>query len=380
MVQALNILLWAGAIIWLILLIQGVLNAILVPDLGNARAPEPTRWPLVSYLVPARNEEAGIRRALSSFCKQDYPAFEVVVVNDRSTDRTGPILDELRREFANLTVVDGVDPPTGWLGKPNALQEGLRHARGEWILMTDADAIHAPDSLRRAIAYGVADQAGMVIVRPRHVNGGVMEAILMSGVNFFFFVATPMFLVRYSQSPLFATGSPVFNLIRRDALAACGDFACLRQAVVDDLEIGFCIKRAGHRLLVAFAGDRIDHRMYQGARETIKGFGKTTYPTIRHAPWLLPMYFVMGSTLSLLPYCGLVFGLLNGYVHLPAAISLVLMHLIFAGIAWRYREPWYITFCNPLRELGWLWIFTRSFVVYCRKGLVWRGRSYPAPS
>jgi hypothetical protein len=119
--------------------------------------------------------------------------------------------------------------------------------------------------------------------------------------------------------------------------------------------------------------------MYNGALETIKGFGKTTYPTIRSTPWILPLYLLVGIVVSFLPYVGLANVLLHHQWSIPAKF-LAAMHLVFAGLAWRYREPWYITFCNPLREVGWLWIFVRSFVVYCRKGLVWRGRSYPAPS
>lgn len=379
-VEILNILFWAGAVIWSVFLILGVINALLVRDLAKVRATEPREWPSVSIVVPARNEESGIRKAVTSFCTQDYPTFEVIVVNDRSTDRTGETLAQLRQEFSNLIVVEGKDPPEGWLGKPNALELARARATGAWVLMTDADAVHAPDLLRRAVAYALSDEAGMLVVRPRHITGGVLEAVLMCGVNFFFFVATPVFLVRHSRSPKFSTGSPVFNLMRRDALEACGGFACLKQAVVDDLEIGFRVKQAGYRVAVAFAGTLISHWMYRGARETVQGFGKTTFPTIRKVPWLLPLYWAFGLTTSILPYYGFIEGLRTGCINVPATASLVMMHLIFAGIAWRYREPWYITFLNPLRELGWLWIFTRSYILYRRKGLIWRGRSYQQAS
>lgn len=379
MTLLLDILLWAGAILWALFLLMGILNALLVPNISKLKTPEPCEWPFVSILVPARNEESGIRKAVTSFCTQDYPAFEVIVVNDRSTDRTGQILAELQAQFSNLSVIDGTDPPAGWLGKPNALETARSHAKGEWFLMTDADAVHASALLRRGVAYALRENLGMLVVRPRHVTEGILEAVLMSGVNFFFFVATPLFLVRHSRCAWFATGSPVFNLFRRDALEACGGFACLKQAVVDDLEIGFHIKRMGYPVGVAFAGESIGHRMYRGARQTVQGFGKTTFPTIRKTPWILPLYFALAVVVSFLPYYGFIQGLCAGRIDVPAMASLALMHACFAGIAWRYGEPWYITFLNPLRELGWLCIFARSYVLYRRSGLVWRGRHY-APS
>lgn len=376
MADVLNILLWAGVVVWAYFLIVGLLNALLVRNLSKVRTPEPTGWPFVSFVVPARNEEAGIAKAVTSFCTQDYPAFEVIVVNDRSTDRTGQVLADLQTRFANLTLIEGTDPPPGWLGKPNALQAAWTRARGDWILMADADAVHAPDLLRRAMAYALREKAGMLVVRPRHITVGVLEAVLMSCVNFFFFAAVPVFLVRGSGRKWLAVGSPVFNLIRRDALAACGGFTCIRSALVDDIEIASQVKQAGYPLVVAFAGKLIGHRMYYGAQQVVEGFGKNTYPSIRKMPWLLPLYFLLGITISILPYWGFAAGLVDGRINVPATISLVVMHAVMGGLAWRYGEPWYIMFLNPLREIGWFWIFLRSFLVYRRKGLVWRGRSY----
>lgn len=376
MSDVIEILLWVGAAAWILFFFQGLVNGLLVRHLGRIDAPTPHHWPSVSFVVPARDEQRGIGRAVSSFCQQDYPDFEVIVVNDRSTDDTGRILAELQEKFTNLNVVDGAEPPEGWLGKPNALCQGESLANGEWILMADADSVLDPQVLRRAVAYGIQEGVGMVTVRPRLVSQGVLEAVLMSGLNFAFFVTLPIFLVRHSKIAIFATGSPVFNLIRRDALRACGGFASLKRAVVDDVEIGFRVKRAGFGIAVAFSGKLINHRMYDGARATVRGFLKTTFPVIKRVPWLLLLYYLGGSILSFLPYYGFVNGLVHGEISVPATISLILMHTVFAGIAWHYQEPWYIIFLNPLREVGWLWIYTRSFIVYMRKGLVWRGREY----
>lgn len=376
MSDMINILLWVGAIIWILLFIQGLINGWLVRSLNRIDAPTPDHWPRVSFVVPARNEERSIHRAVSSFCNQDYPDFEVIVVNDRSTDDTGRILSELQDKFENLIVVEGIEPSEGWLGKPNALRQGEACASGEWILMADADSVHDPQVLRRAVAFGIQEDVGMVTIRPRLVTQGVLEAVLMSAINFGFFVAMPMFLVRHSKSAMFATGSPVFNLIRRDALKGCGGFACIKHAVVDDVEIGFRVKHAGFGLAVAFSGNLINHRMYSGARETVRGFQKTTYPAIKRVPWVLGLYYIVAMIISFLPYYGFAIGLVHGYMSVPAVISLTMMHAVFAWIAWRYEEPWYIIFFNPLREIGWLWIYTRSCFIYMRKGLIWRGRAY----
>lgn len=374
--DVINILLWVSASVWIFFFIQGLINGWLVRHLDKINAPTPDHWPRVSFVVPARDEQDGIRRAVTSFCQQDYPNFEVIVVNDRSTDDTGRILSELQDKFSNLIVVEGTEPAEGWLGKPNALVQGEARASGEWILMADADSVHDSQVLRRAVAYGIQEGVGMVAIRPRLVSQGILEAVLMSAINFGFLVASPMFLVRHSKIKMFATGSPVFNLIRRDALNACGGFACLKRAVVDDVEIGFCVKSAGFGLAVAFSGKLINHRMYSGARATVRGFQKTTFPAIKSVPWILVLYWLGGPILSFLPYYGLATGLVHGNTSVPTVISLTMMHTVFAWIVWRYQEPWYIIFLNPLREAGWIWIYTRSFFTYTRKGLVWRGRVY----
>ncbi len=146
---------------------------------------------------------------------------------------------------------------------------------------------------------------------------------------------------------------------------------------MDDIQIGACVKRAGYRLAVGFGGDLINHRMYHGAWDTVLGFCKTTYPTIRNAPWILPLYYLAGATIILLPYPVFFASLFRGTVSVPATISLVLMHLILTFLAIRFRHPWYVVFCSPIREIGWWLIFARSFVMYHRKGLVWRDRTYP---
>ena len=165
-------------------------------------------------------------------------------------------------------------------------------------------------------------------------------------------------------------------MVHRDNLIAFGASESIEDAVVDDVALGYKVKAAGCRLAGAMAGSLIRIRMYHSASETVEGFTKNIYPLARQLPWLLPIPFVGGLLLTILPYYVFFAGLLAGCISVPAATSLILMHMVFACISFFFEQPWYIAFLNPLREIGWWWIMMRSLVVYHRKGIVWRGRSY----
>ncbi len=374
--NVLEILLWVGAGLWIVFLLQLVVNGALIRDLRTFGLDPPAEWPLVSIVVPARDEERRIGEAVASFCRQDYPALEVIVVDDGSTDATPRILAELQAQFPNLKVVEGQEPPPGWLGKPNALETGRKHARGEWLLFVDADVIYAPDLLRRAVSYALRRDAGMLFLYPRLSTGGVLEAVIMSSLYLVPFAAFPMFLISHTRSRWFATGGGPGNLVRREALEASGAFACLKDAVVDDVGLGYAVKRAGFKEALALAGPLIRLRMYEGARATIQGFTKNIYPFVGRRWWTSAIPFVAGTLVSLLPYFGFAAELWAGSVSVPASIALVGMHVVLALLALIFRQPWYIAFLNPVRELCWWWILVRSFVEHRRAGLVWRGRRY----
>src|SRR5262249_24110005 len=142
---------------WIIRLTQIALGMRKIPDLLAREWETPSaqkNWPPVSIIVPARNEEQGIEAAMRSLLALDYPCFQVIAVNDRSSDRTGAILDSIAASAgAGLRVTHLTELPAGWLGKPHAMTAGLTHTAGDWILFTDADVVFRTDTLRRAITF-----------------------------------------------------------------------------------------------------------------------------------------------------------------------------------------------------------------------------------
>ncbi|MDH4226314.1 MAG: glycosyltransferase [Deltaproteobacteria bacterium] len=372
-------LLWASAIIWCLLTINGTLNYLLNGKLTDAADKDLATYPKVSIIVPARNEEQAIENSVTSFCEQEYPAeYEVIVVDDESTDSTPAILEKLKRKYPHLKVVKGSGPAKGWLGKPAALERGVKEAAGDCYLFADADIWYSEGLLKLAVNYMAHKNADFMTLGPRVVTKGVFEAALMSNIYFVGGCIFPGYLVERTKTPLFSIGAGVFNLIKKELFIKTGAFGSIKDRVVDDVMLGYMAKKAGGKAVVTQATEHVSVRMYDGAMETIKGFRKNMFPALKKAPFLIPLPFVLGSIVSFVPYIGLIYNYMHsGTISTPAVISLVLMHWIFFSMFLVFRQPWYVTFLNPIRELGWWAIFAASFMEYYRRGGVhWRGRTF----
>jgi chlorobactene glucosyltransferase len=302
--------LWFLLALWLLRVLNVALFYRLVPRVAAAprRAPG---GPFVSVVVPARDEEREIGPATESKLSLDDPDFEVVVVDDQSGDATREILRGLEGRFTDrLRVVDGVEPPAGWLGKPHALHEGAAAARAtrpeDWLLFSDADVFYEPGLLARAHSHAESQGLDFLALMPRMEMKGFGEWLMAPAVANTGFVYGPGWLANVPSATLIPLGAGVFNLIRRRAYDALGGHEAQKASVVDDIRLGYRCKRAGFRCGVALALDAVSVRMYHGLLETIDGFTKN-------------LYFGMGSSLAIaLPAIALT--LLDGL--LPTAVLL----------------------------------------------------------
>lgn len=247
-----------------------------IPKLRELQPTAPKRWPRVSLIIPARDEATELEPALRSRLSDDYPALEVIVVDDRSSDGTGAIADRVAAGDGRVIVEHLVALPEGWLGKVHALQRGVERARGEWLLISDADVHFAPGTLRRAIAYMEREHADHLSVlpemRPRSFLGGVVQSVFLRLA-----VAGARLPSVADPRSNVATGGGLFNLVRRSALDRTPGFEWLRLEVIDDYALGQMLKAHGASARALHAVGCISLDFYPSVGEFIRGGEKNSF-------------------------------------------------------------------------------------------------------
>lgn len=219
--------------------------------------------PLVSVLVPARNEEHRVLvDSIRSILSQDYERFEVIAVDDRSTDGTYEILKSLGKVNGSLKVIEGKQLPAGWLGKPYAMQQALSLARGEWVLATDADMIFDESALRTTMATALERKADAITLIPHFDAGSFWERIMIPAWAWVMLMFTVSYRISDPKTQG-ALGIGGFFLMRRKVLDHVGGYEALKNEVLEDVRLAEMIKRSGASLLAEYAPGLVSTRMYR---------------------------------------------------------------------------------------------------------------------
>ena len=339
--------------------------------------------PGVSIVVPARDEALGIEAAVRSHLAQDYPDFEVIVVDDRSTDATPSILAELAAGHPRLNVVAGIEPPAGWLGKPHALHQGAARARGALLLFADADVRYDREALRDAVQMLQERRLDLLAFFPRLEMEGFWENVLMPYIPVSYFFG-PGFLINSDLQRRFAAGGGAGMLVRREAYRAAGGHEALRASVIDDIHLAIRVRRSGGRCRMTLADDRVRLRMYRGFRQVFDGFTKNmafTFGGWSAAPLALSTVFVFIAWI--LPAAVLGAAALGAAVPRTdvrlAVAALGLTALARSILAVRLRNPLWTSLTQPLTAAVWAAITVRSLAWrFLHRSLLWRGRRYDA--
>lgn len=320
---------------------------------------------------------------MRSHLAQDYPGLEVIVVEDRSTDGTAAILARLHAEDPRLTVVEGVEPPAGWLGKPHALFQGAERARGDLLLFADADVFYAPDAVSRAVALSDARGLDLLAFFPRLEMRGFWENVLMPYIPISYFFG-PAFLINSDWQRRFAAGGGAGILVRAAAYRAAGGHEALRGSVIDDIHLAIRVRRAGGRCRMVLADDQVRLRMYRGFREIFDGFTKNI--AYAFEGWL-GAFLALSTAFTFVASTVPVLALLASLAGIPlpgrdvawAAVAVAAAVLARGGLALLLGYPMWASVTQPLTAAVWATMMARSFAWrFLRREVRWRGRRYHA--
>jgi glycosyltransferase involved in cell wall biosynthesis len=328
------------------------------------------KQPEVSVIVPARNEEASLEGCLSSLLGQTGPSYEIIVVDDHSTDRTR----EIATGFPVTSI--SVEPlPTGWSGKCNAVWSGAKIAKGKWLLFTDADTRHTRDSIARGLKEAEANAAAMLSYSPKQEVRSLAERSLMPVI--FAELAT-----NYRPKDVSDPGSPMaaangqYLLIRRDSYFAVGGHAAVAQAILEDVELARLVKRAGFKLHFRLS-DVVSTRMYRTFSKMWEGWTKNLALLFPH-PRRLAIMRLFEFVLIALGIAALVLTLLQRDwtgIAVSGIFTTALLGLFFRRIH-RAHFDW---LSNTLAIFGlplFALLLFNSYVSHKKGSVRWKGRLY----
>jgi glycosyltransferase involved in cell wall biosynthesis len=377
---------WVAGTILALIWISRVLDAAWgMPRVADISRPE---WdprqqsapaePWVSIIVPARNEQEHIAESLTRLLRLNYDNYQVIVVNDRSSDATGERIAEVaaRPEAARrLRVIHLTELPNGWLGKVHAMWRGAQEASGEWLLFTDADVLFRPDSLIRALFYAQSSRADHLVLLPRLImhSPGERSAVAFFQ-TLFVFGHRPWKVADPKAKDHMGVGA--FNLIRRSVYEALGSFETLRLEVLDDMKLGMLVKEGGYRQRNVFGHDLVSLRWVNGVKGMVNNLTKNFFALMSFEwPRALGSALTL-AFLNLAPFLGI--WLAHGWARLPYAVALLSIFAIYLGMSSKSDVPAYYFFLHPASALLFVYIMLSSMLLtLVRGGVVWRGTFYP---
>jgi chlorobactene glucosyltransferase len=388
------------------LIYQVVITTILVALLLNTiinlrllRIPEPLppvddadeQTPLVSLLVPARNEARSIAACVESLARQDYPRCEILVLDDQSEDQTAAIVLELAARYPNIRLLDGRALPANWHGKAWACAQLAQEARGDWLLFVDADTMLAPCCVTVTLRLARARRADVLTMIPTVLAGGLGEALLLPIVPLTFAAFLPLGLVTNHPSPLFAGALGQFLLFRRAAYQRIGGHAAVRTDIVEDMQLSRLVKRHGGRVVWLDGATLLRVRMYHGFAEAWRGIAKSAFAAINYS--LLALAPGVAAVLAFFigPYVALAIGLIQ-LIQLiqrpsspPPLWALIWLPLLQVTLLWsahlllmrRFHLPLALVVLQPVTMVAVILTTLHAAVqTEFGAGISWKGRTY----
>ncbi len=368
----------------IIFLINLILNlrSLKVPR-SDSKIPEPA--PLVSILIPARDEENNIATCLESLKKQDYPNFEVLVLNDNSSDNTASIVSKIAVEDDRIRFFHGEPLPEDWAGKPFACYQLAKKAKGSWLLFIDADTIHAPNMLRSVLAQALEVKSSLLSGFPRQLANSLPQKLAIPVLYFILISWVPFWWLHRSKEPKPSLAIGQFLLFTKEAYWQIGGHKAVKARIIEDVWLGIEITKHGGRQIAVDLSSVVFCNMYRNVGEMWEGFIKWIYSVAALSAAALVGLIITGYIFFLAPFYWFWNELfivdatltLRAVIISQVAIILVMRWLVDNN----FKEPVISTILHPL---GFLFLFISALYAGARKmlgtGIYWKNRFYSTES
>ncbi len=341
--------------------------------------------PGVSVIIPARNEAAMLPDTLPSICRQDQADLQVLVINDQSDDDSASVLAAMQKSHPNLTVIEGIPRPAGWMGKNWAVHQGYKQAKHNWLLFTDADVVYHPQAVAQAMAWMIEHDIDMLTLMPRVTFGRAIERIGVAGMVTLMALLFPVGRANNPRRRI-ALGIGMFILCRRSAYEKIGGHEAIRGTIIEDMLLAKVFKQSAAKTEVRFTSDLLTTRMYDGWRDLWEGLTKNAYASVNFSPLKLGGLLVVGMLVGALAPVYLLASI-GWWVVWPTSQTLALMGLclwinvamaVFHGRCARYlRLNWYYGWMMSV-SIG-LYIVIGAWSAWKHHfggGHTWKGRKY----
>ncbi|TKB25756.1 glycosyltransferase [Desulfopila sp. IMCC35006] len=330
--------------------------------------------PLISIVVPACNEEKNIERSLLSLFAQEYQKVEIIVVNDRSTDRTSQVLDAVKKRFPGLIVHDVKKLPAGWMGKSHALSAGALLARGEYLLFTDADVVMEKTTVARSVAYMERNQLDhLTLIFKNMTHGWLLNSLILDSAIGLMVVFKP-WLAKKKGTHWFV-GIGAFNMIRRRVYSSIGGHEAIKMHPVDDMMLGRAVKDNGFAQDCLLAYDFVVVPWYDSVSEMIKGLEKNMFAVLHYRIALVPVALLAIIIPSIWPLWGVSFG--SGYVRsICLATIAIRLATFYQGLVRQGLPGCYLPGCLLTPYISCYIIVKSALVTLINRGITWRGQHY----
>lgn len=357
-----------------LIVITLTINAVFGPFLKNFRKKEKRQSevkPKVSVLVPARNEEKNIENCLKSITSFDYPDYEIIILDDGSTDNTYKILEEYKSKNINLKILKGTQTPEDWFGKNWACYQLAMAAEGDILIFTDADNWHRKDAISSTIENMNAYNLDFLSAFPQQITKTLAEKIFVPIVDLIIYSFLILWTTLFLKSSIFAAANGQWIAVRRSAYFKVGGHSVVKSSIVEDIELSREFKKNGFRILTTAGTDIVFGRMYHNFSEILNGFSKNMYYILGGNLFILLGIVLLLLLTGIFPYISFFF--VDRLIIPIISVSLI---IIWRGIlSVRFKSNLFInTILSPLSILFLIYIALHSYFKTRFGKVEWKGR------